>query len=367
MEKGKISSLQLAIIMYPGILATGFISLPVITALYAQNDLWLTGILSSVVGLLTIYLSIRLHELYPKQTVVEYSVRILGSIPGKIIGMIYFLVLVHFVGIISREYAEFVTGNFLAKTPILLILSSIVLLSAFAVRGGVEMLARCAVIFTPIFIIPLFFLLFLFPDLDLKNLFPILSRGLVPVLKGSATPQAWLSEFFMMTFFLPYLTNPDKGKKTALLTLIFIIASMTYVNLISLFILGIDIGDKVYPILIVFRYIRVGEILENLESLLLAMWVVGNFVKISVFFFSAVLSFAQTFKLTDYRTVIFPIGILSVIFGFWDIPNFSGLAYFLRILVPFYLITMFVCIPVFLLIVATIRNKIAAGKGGSSP
>ncbi|GAA4856116.1 endospore germination permease [Paenibacillus vulneris] len=367
MEQGKISALQLALIMYPGILATGFISLPVITAIYAQNDLWLAVILSTVTGLFSIYLSIRLHELYPKQTVVEYSVKIIGSIPGKIIGVIYFLVFAHFVGVVSREYAEFVTGNFLIKTPILLVLSSIVLLAAFAARGGAEMIARCAVIFTPIFIIPLFFLLLLIPDLDPRNLFPVLSRGFVPVLKGSATPQAWLSEFFMMTFFLPILSNPDKGKKMALLTLICIIVSMTYVNLISLFVLGIDISDKVYPILIVFRYIRIGEIFENLEVLLLAMWIVGNFVKLSLFFYSAALSFTFTFKLTDYRTVIFPIGILSIIFGFWDIPNFSGLAYFLRVLIPFYLITMFVLIPLVLLIVATIRNKIAAGKGGSGP
>ena len=41
MEKGKISSLQMAMMLYPAVIATSIISAPSIIAKYAGNDLWL--------------------------------------------------------------------------------------------------------------------------------------------------------------------------------------------------------------------------------------------------------------------------------------------------------------------------------------
>ncbi|MDQ8734177.1 endospore germination permease [Paenibacillus sp. LHD-38] len=356
LEKGKISGVQMALMLYPTVLATGFISLPTITAQYARNDLWMTGILSSFMGLVTVYVAVRLHELYPNETVIQHSERIVGKIPGKMIAVIFFLFSLQAAGNVIRQYAEFVTGNFLFKTPILLIISTMVLLACFAVRAGLEIMARCAVIFTPIFILPLFILLLLFPDLEVRNIFPILSRGFIPVLQGTATPQAWISELFFMTFFLPCLANPEKGKKWGMISLCAIVLSMTYVNLITLFLLGPDTGNKNYPILIAFRYISVANFFENLESLLLAMWVVGNFIKISVFFYAAVLSFAQTLRLSDYRPVVFPLGIFVIIFSLWDLSNFSALGSLLTFMLPFEIPVVLTLIPLLLLVIDRLRR-----------
>jgi len=35
-------------------------------------------------------------------------------------------------------------------------------------------------------------------------------------------------------------------------------------------------GNKSYPILVAFRYINISNFFENMEALLLAIWVVGN-------------------------------------------------------------------------------------------
>lgn len=367
LEKGKISALQMGLMMYPTVLATGFLALPTVTAQYAKNDFWLTGIFASFMGFITVYVVTRLHELYPKQTVIQYSELILGKILGKLVGLVFCLFNLYTSGIITREYAEFVTGNFLFKSPILLVISSMILLSAFAVRGGVEMLARSAAVFTPIFILPIFILLLLIPDLDIKNIFPILSHGMTPVLKGTATPQAWMSELFMITYFLPTLTDPEKGRKWGVISLCAIILTMTYVNLITLFLLGPDTGNKSYPILVAFRYISIGNFFENMEALLLAMWVVGNFIKIGVFYYASALSFGQWLNLSDYRPVVFPFGILIVVFSLWDLPSFFRLAFLLRYIGPFHLPSVLLLIPLLLLIVAVLRKRKTISGGEQAP
>ena len=73
-------------------------------------------------------------------------------------------------------------------------------------------MARSAVIFTTLFLLPLLFLLLLIPDLNWTNMLPMLSQGIVPVLKAEAIPQGWISELFLMTYFLPYVTDQKKIK-----------------------------------------------------------------------------------------------------------------------------------------------------------
>lgn len=362
-EKGKISAFQMGLIMYPVILATGFLSLPAITAQYAKNDLWLTPIIASWSGFVMINVATRLHELYPKQTIIQYSEQIIGKIPGKIVGMVFFFFLAHMTGSILREYADFVTGNFLFKTPLLLVIFSIALLAAFAVRGGVEILVRSAVIFTPIFILPILLLLLLIPDLDVKNIFPILSHGMIPVIKGVFTPQAWFSEYFLISFFLPFLRDPEKGRKWGVISLCAVVLSLTYVNLLILFLLGPDTGIKIYPILVAFRYISIGNFLENLESLLLAMWVIGNFVKIGGFYYMTTLSLGQCFQLSDCKPFVFPLGILIVVFSLWDLPSFPVLGAMHRFVTPFEIPAVLTLLPLLLLILAVLRKRKAAGKG----
>lgn len=361
LEKGKISGFQMALLLYPAVLSTGILALPTVAAQYAGNDLWMTGILAVFMGLITVHVAVRLHELYPNENFIQHCERIAGKIAGKIIGFLFCIFSLYLTGGIVRQYAEFVTGSYLFKTPILFISAAMVLLAAIAVRGGLETIARSAVIFTPFFVVPLLFLLLLIPDLDVRNLFPILSHGIVPVLQGTVMPQAWMSELFYMTFFLPYLTDPGKGRKWGNAALGAIVVSMTYVNLIALFLFGLDTGNKAYPVQVAFRYISVGGFFENLESVLLAMWVVGNFVKICVFFYAVVLSFAQTMRLSDYRPAVFPLGILVIAFSIWDWPNYSALASHIRYYTSFELPFVLTLLPLLMLAIDRIRRIGSSG------
>ncbi|RAP77032.1 GerAB/ArcD/ProY family transporter [Paenibacillus montanisoli] len=356
LEKGKISSFQLAVVMYPTVLATGFLVLPSISAQYAKNDFWMTGLFALFSGFISVCLAVKLHQLYPKQNLAEYSEQILGKTLGKILVIWFSVHFLNSAGLITRQYAEFVSGNFLFKTPILVIISSIVLLAAFAVHGGAEMIARSAMILTPIFILPICFLVLLIPDLDIKNIFPVLSHGISPVIKGSIGPQAWATQLFIMSFFLPCLKDPQKGKKWAFVSLGAIVFSMVFINFIILLLLGPDSGNKTYPVLTAFRYISFADFFENLEALLLAMWVAGNFIKIAVFYYVTTLSIGLCLNLTDYRPIVFPVGLLIIALSLWGIPNFITLGQHARTVAPIDILLNMLVIPIILLVVTGFRR-----------
>ncbi|WP_435169745.1 GerAB/ArcD/ProY family transporter [Paenibacillus glycanilyticus] len=357
MDNGKITSFQVSLLMYSVILATGFITIPAISAHYAMNDFWLAPVLAILAGGSVLAISIKLHQLYPNKNLIQYSERIIGKVPGKILGIIYFQFFVFTCGIVSREYAEFVTGNFLFKTPMFCLVILMVLLAAFAVRGGVELIVRSTLLLTPLFILPLFFLLLLLPDFKVSNILPFMSHGFIPVIKGSLAPVSWYSEFLIIAYFLPSVIDQNKTVKYSFLSLLAVSASLTYVCLVALFVLGPDTANKVYPVLTAFRYISRADFFENLEALLLAMWVVGNFIKIAAVYYAAVLSFTSCFNLKDYKPYVFPIGILIVIHCFWDIPSFFKMAGFLATVGSFHLSTFMLVVPFLLFIIALCRKQ----------
>jgi len=357
LEQGKISSFQMAFIVYPIILASGFITLPTISSQYAGNDLWLSSLISFVPGMITLFCIVRLHQMYPRKSIIEYSPLIIGKIPGKLFSFVLIVVNLHGSGLSIRQFAEFVKGNFLLKTPLLVIMVLMIMLSVYVIRQGLEVLARTAVILLPLSIVPLILLLLLIPDLNPGNIFPILSHGFVPVLKGAVVPQAWLCQIYLVTFFLPSLSDPKKGGEWGLIVLGSAMVSLTYIYLLVLFLLGPhDISNKNYPILVAFRYISRNQFFENLEALLLAMWVIGNFIKTSAMFYCSVLAIAHLTKLSSYRMIIIPVGILIVILGLWDIPGGIQLGYQLREITPFEIFSAYLLLPLILFIIAKIRH-----------
>ena len=89
----------------------------------------------------------------------------------------------------------------------------------------------------------------------------------------------------------------------------------------------------------------------------MAIWIVGAFVKISVFYYVAALGTAQWLNLSDYRSVVWPLGILIVEFSFWSLPNTMELARYNIGVVPFIGLLIQMIIPLFLLVIAVVRKR----------
>jgi spore germination protein KB len=358
MEKGKISSLQMAVMMYPTIVATIIISIPAATAKYAHNDLWMSPVISSVNGFVTVYIACQLYKFYPNLTIIQSGEKIMGRITGKSIGFLILFFYIQSTGQVLRSYSDLLVNSFLPKTPISVIMITMILLCAIVVSCGIEVLGRAAQVFMPAFFIPLIIFIFLLsPEYHFKNIFPILSEGVLPPIKGAITSLSWFSEFFLIIFLLPFLSDVKKGKKFGMITVFAVMMTLVAVNLMVLFVLGPTTSTWTYPLITAGRYIGIADFFENLESIAMAVWILGAFIKISVFFYASALGTAQWLNLSDYRPVVWPLAILFVEFGFWSLPGLTSYSKFITTTLPFYGTFIQTIIPLFLLIVAAIKNR----------
>lgn len=364
-EKGKISSLQMAIMFYPTIIATAILAVPAGTAKFARNDSWISPIWSSLIGFLVVYVAYRLHKLYPKQTIIQYGEKILGKFFGKVFGFIQVLSLLIANGNTARQYMELVVGAFLPITPMVLVGASLVLVCAFAVRGGVEVVGRASQLFFPLYFFSLVMIIvLLIPEFKPENILPIMENGLKPSLKGAVVPGSMLPLFFLISYILPYVSDEEKVMKWGMFSVFAVMLTLVVTNLTILFVFGGTTSIYVYPVLSAAKYISIADFFENVESIIMAVWVAGSFIKLSVLYYVTVLATAQVLELSDSRMIVFPIGFLIMVFTFWTLPNFSKLTKLLGTTLPFYAVFIYVIIPIFLLIIALIRKKMESSNKG---
>ncbi|MGC5328083.1 GerAB/ArcD/ProY family transporter [Brevibacillus sp. SYSU BS000544] len=362
-EKRKISSIQMALLMYPTIVATAVLSVPATTGRLAKNDLWMSPIWASSIGFLTVYLAVQLHKIYPKQSFMQYSEHILGKVLGKVVGFLYLVFFLQITGSIVRLYGEFVKGVFLAFTPMIVVIGVMILVCSFAVRSGVEVVARVAQVFAPLFLLPLPTLfVFLYLDLRPENMLPILENGLIPSLRGAVQPQAWFGEVFVISFFLPFVTDENKSIKWSMISVTSVMIVLVSVNLVALFLYDLEVSVRRFPIMLAFRYISIADFIENIESIIMAVWVTGVFLKITVFYYVIVSAASQWMRLSDQRSIVLPMGFLITLFSFWAFSDVAKVEQFDIVAFPFYGTLFQTVIPGLLLIIAFFRKKKAPAK-----
>lgn len=356
-EKIKISAIQMMFLVLMPIISTAILTIPSVTGKQAGRDMWISPIWASLSGLFTAFIVYQLHKIFPKETIIQYSQHIVGRFLGKIIGFVILFYFLYVSGLIDREYADFVITSFLPNTPMPVVIGSMVLVCAFAVRGGLEVIGRVAQLFVPVYLLPFILFLLLIPDFKVENMFPIMEHGVTPSLKGAIQPSLWFNQIFLISMLLPFLTDRIKGMKYSVVAVVISMITMVYINIVNLFLFGESVTTYTYPVFTAFRYISVATFFERFESVVIVIWVMGVFLKLSIFYYVLAFGTAQWLHITDYRSLVFPLGLLMTLFGIWASPSMQELSKFIETVIPFLETFIFLLIPILLLLIALIRKK----------
>ncbi|WP_313803435.1 endospore germination permease [Cytobacillus sp.] len=356
MDKGRISSMQMGMMMYLTIIATAILTVPSITAKYAKKDLWISPIWASIIGFITVIIVMQLSKRFPRQSFFQICEQTIGTLATKLLGFLYFTFFLIASGQITRTYAEFIKVFFI-KTPVHVIIITMLLLSAFTVIAGIEVIGRVSQLVFPIFIFSVFIIIFLLlPQLEPSNIFPIVENGLLPSLKGAIIPQIWFGELFLMVFLLPSISD-SKGMKWGIITVLLILVTFILINITVLFILNQNTEFYIYPFLSATQLVNLGDFIESIDPIIIAIWILGTFIKITVFYNATIFTTAQWLKLSDYKPIVWPIGILIVEVSFWGVPNLMVNNHIDIAVFPLLFPIMQTFIPFFILMVAVLRKK----------
>ncbi|MHB8074037.1 GerAB/ArcD/ProY family transporter [Desulfosporosinus fructosivorans] len=307
-ENVQISPKQLILLVVISRLVITITFFPALDGPPGNQDSWISTLLSIPIQLfltIPIYL---LWKRFPNQSLIEYSQTTLGK-AGKIIGLLYVLYFLHALSVFLFQWNAFLTTAVMPETPVLFLLISLLPFCAYAVLKGIEVIARLAEFFAPlIFIGIIISFLLLTKDMDLQVFTPFMEESFMSIFLGALVISCRTSEILIFAMLLPYLNAKKKKVQLVFISSYSILAFFWIICTITVFAtLGLDLTRILqFSYFTAIRQVSVGDFIERIESISLAIWILSGFLRITLYYYVIVQGLCQAFNLKSYKSFVIP-------------------------------------------------------------
>lgn len=359
----ELSERQTMFLLIIVVMATSALVMPGVAIGTAKRDAWIPMLLVILPAQAIIMIGAALGARFPGKTPAEYATDILGVVFGKLAVVLFLSYLLYNGAGIVRLFGEFLVLSVMPETPILVFNLMVLVLAAVAVIMGIEAVGRVNEILLPMMLLILAFIYIgVAKDMKIAQLLPVAAEGFKPLIRGTVPPTGFWGELLALSFFMPFMAEPWKAQRAgtiANLTIaVFLAAGVA--EAIALF--GAQVaGSQVFPLLEMAKSIQIAGFLERVESLLVALWVTGVFVKISIFLWLTAISMAGLFNIRDYRPIVLPTTSILVVLSILNYESLMQLRSFVGRLFGIYAMLFVLVLPAILLVVAVVRGKKGEG------
>lgn len=355
LEKGEISSSQLTF------LVGGFLQGSLLTLDFAKDaskhDSWLALVAAVMISLPLALAYLTLALKFSGQNLIQINDAVFGPYLGKLVSLQYIMLFLMIVSANLWFAGDFFLTYFFPETPVIVIMIMFAFICAWAVRAGIEVLARMSVILVLVtFLIVLITLIFLLKEMKFSNFLPIFDIPIHDFIQGTNIMMAIpFNEVYVFLMVIPYANKMKQVKSSVIYGLIFGGITFLLVSIRNISVLG-PIADIVLsPSMETVRLIDIGEIIERLEALVGISLLVTIFLKVSVFYYATVLGIAQLLKLRSYVPLVIPVGIIGISLALTNQSSvqftYSAMNTYPIFVIPFYIV-----LPLMSLLIAKIRK-----------
>lgn len=315
----KINKTQLAVILISSIIGLEALSLPNVLADDVGTDGWLVILVSGILAMFLMSLVNSIAVKYPGKSMVEFGRDLLPSPLADLISLIYMVEFIIIGGVILKFFSEVMNIFLLSRTPSQVINITILLVSIYMVRSGIESMGRLFMVATLLLLIPTVLIaVSVLPDVQVKNFFPILHTNPLIILK---TIPRTVSSFsgFQILFFIVHFVKEDKKnlKKYNIASMIFIIFIYLSIYLVTLGKYGTNkLEYQLWPVMSLMRSVQIpSAFLENIDALVMSVWMISVFTSLSVVLYGSSFIFSRVLKTNEMKPFVIPIAALIYLAG----------------------------------------------------
>ncbi|MGR6835406.1 GerAB/ArcD/ProY family transporter [Syntrophomonas erecta] len=349
-----ISSNQLFYLLGAFLLGSSVIFLP---GARAGSNAWLAVVLGTLEGFIFLAIYNSLAGQHPGKNLIEINDLVFGPFLGKALSWLYLIYFLYVSAHLLRLFAAFFSIA-MTSTPLIVFLITPLLVSAFAVRSGLEVLARYSqIVLMAVVSIFFFDFILLAKDVDISNLLPFMdipiNKMLIAIQCVAALP---FGETVVFLMFINLVSNPSEAGGFMKKSFLFCGILLVLYAVRTTAVLGSYTTISTYPAVATVRIINTGEIFTRLEILLSVLFLSLGFAKGSIIYYGAVLGVSQLLKMRSYTPLVLPIGALLLNISLlvfdkyiYDILD-SGMMF------PFYSMVFAFFLPLLTLIVAKVKK-----------
>ncbi|OAT81275.1 GerAB/ArcD/ProY family transporter [Desulfotomaculum copahuensis] len=357
LEKGRINSRQLAFLIITTVISTADIYQPALVARAAGRDAWIAVIMATAAGIGIWFLCAALARRFPRETVIQYSRRVLGPWAGGAAGLAFIIFFFFTSASTTRMLSDIMNSAYMPATPLAVFSLSLLVVGAYTVLAGVEVLGRVNELLLPLGMATLLFVgAASLPGADFNRFLPVLENGPGPVGWAAVMLAGYLGEAVIILMLFPYIVDQEKTTAAGARAVAAVGAALQVgVLAIALFGPGVT-ADLTFPALEMVRRIKLGDLITNLDILMMMVWVGGVYLKLSTIYYVTVLGLAQWLGLRDYRPLVAPLGVCMAAFSVFAYHGIDDYTAMLTDVFPGYTFVYELVLPLLLLLAAAWRG-----------
>ena len=310
-----ISVGQLAILYVSYMVGSSMINVPNPTIHFAGNMAWLSLAVSTLAGMLLLVPALYLFRCYPDDVYTVCLNRVFGKWIAGAITVPFLLLLLLMVSYIVTDIGKFFTNTMMVETPMYVFNALTVVIAAYAVRAGIEVMAR---MFFPLMgsmllAVGVIFLLAI-PLARPETLLPLFPEGIRPVLRGAYFSFGFpFGELVLFSVILPFVRKENRrhaGKWLYAMTALcgFLLLA---VILITEMTLGPLAGERRFSLYAVGRLIKIGNFMIGLEAIVGIALIAGSFMKAAIALYILNYSASRFFNLDDDKLMLPAIALIA--------------------------------------------------------
>lgn len=309
-----ISRRQLSILLFVSALSPLIRQTPGMAVQSAGGAVWLSALLAlAPLPLAGLLLGRLTRKRLPGEGLGGVLLRVFGRFGGTAAVLFYTGWTLFYAGFVLRAGADrFVTAVYPGSRP-WLFMAVMAVLCVPACLGRLKTLGRCAEIALPLLaLVFLFVFLFCLPGLDAANLAPLSRETVMDAARGTL----WLLSTMSVLLLLAFLSDRTEPGPLAAsfnrpLLALGALAALLCVTVVGTF--GASLTAEMhYPFFVMIRCIRIFRLLERVEALVVAQWVVTDFLLLGALLQSAAGNLTLCFPKLDRRRGVVALSCLAL-------------------------------------------------------
>lgn len=360
-KNNNISLKQLEALIITTIIGVGILSLSSDVANMLGNDGWIIIVISGFLAMIMMYIMIKLCKLYPGRVYYDFGKDIIGPKLFNVINIIY---LFHFLALSAftlRIFAEIIKIFLLGRTPIEIIILSMLFATTYIARSNIEIIGRMAVFILPIVLVTTgIFVLVTIPVIDFTNILPIFRISLADLKRiPNGTGIIFFSYigFEILFIAMAYVEGEKGATKHSIKGIIYVIVIYLVTFFITLSGFGVfELKREIWPSLSIMREVELpGFFVENIDGLILAAWILVVFATLGPTLYSGSVVLSKILNTKKHSLFVLPMTPIILILSL--IPQNMSEIYSMMFILLKYLGTfvMIIC-PVSMYIIALIKK-----------
>ncbi|WP_010268078.1 GerAB/ArcD/ProY family transporter [Paenibacillus senegalensis] len=363
----ELSPRQLFILTFSLTVGTSILVTPAGMAQAAREDAWLGSLVSLVINIIMAVIYLLMIRLYPGKTLFEIHEAVLGKIAGKVLNLLYLFYFLILTGTLLGNLGFFISSEIMPETPIEAVQGLFLLSAVICARLGVIILARVGELMFPfILILFLVLVLALSPQIEWTYILPVMEEGLMPILKAGFHASMF-QELIVMVVFFSLVNGQGEGKKALIKGSVAGGAVLTVIVILSILILGIEqTENSTFPAFALAKTINVGNFFQRVEGILITMWVMTFFVKISLLFLAMLQGLQTVFGLQLQTPFIYPLAVMFIIVSWNTYINTIYVADIIQNSWVGYAMLHLLAIPLLIVCIGYFKTKWLSSKASAS-